>query len=163
MDPRAETWKRHHHVVWRFAYHLCGDAAAADDLRSEAFVRLWTTGSDIRTETVRAYLLAITRNLFLKGRKRAARTRALEHDVADDTAGVDERIEARDEAARLRQVLGALDEQDRTALLMRHAGELSYRDIATALGITPGAARVRVHRAHRRLLGRMTADQKEQP
>ncbi|HET8722566.1 MAG TPA: sigma factor-like helix-turn-helix DNA-binding protein, partial [Anaeromyxobacteraceae bacterium] len=56
-----------------------------------------------------------------------------------------------DVAARsgLRQALADLQQlpEDARAALLLRAEELSYEEIALALGITPGAAKVRVHRA----------------
>lgn len=165
MDLRRETWERHNSAVRRFALHLCGDPTLAEDLASEAFVRLWTTPSTISTETVRGYLLTIVRNLYARSRRRAHASVPVPDDVADEAAGADEQVEARESAAEVRRALASLDVADREALLLRHDGELSYRDIASALGTTPGAARVRVHRAHRKLLARLTsaAADKEQP
>jgi DNA-directed RNA polymerase specialized sigma24 family protein len=45
-----------------------------------------------------------------------------------------------------------LPEGDRAALLMRTGG-LAYDQIAPALGISVTAAKVRVHRARKRLIG----------
>ena len=47
--------------------------------------------------------------------------------------------------------LQTLAEPDRAALLMRAEDQMPYEEIAAALGTTPGAVKVRVHRARRRL------------
>ena len=47
--------------------------------------------------------------------------------------------------------LQELPEVDRAALLMRAEDALPYEEIAAALLISPGAAKVRVHRARQRL------------
>ncbi len=52
--------------VYRFAYWLCGDAVDAEDITSETFLRAWTHRATIRTETMKAYLLSIARNLYLE-------------------------------------------------------------------------------------------------
>ena len=70
MDALAEVWDHHAEAVRRFARHLSGNASQADDLTQEAFVRLWTTSSPIRTETVRAYLFTIVRNLHRRAHRR---------------------------------------------------------------------------------------------
>jgi RNA polymerase sigma-70 factor (ECF subfamily) len=151
MDALTEVWEHHGEAVRRFARHLSGDASLADDLTQEAFVRLWTTTSPIRTETVRAYLFTIVRNLHRRAHRRGRRMEPIRDDVVDETARPDERAAEREEGRRLARALADLDEDDRTALLMRVDGEVSYDDIGLALGISAGAARVRVHRARRRL------------
>ncbi len=47
--------------------------------------------------------------------------------------------------------LQTLAESDRAALLMRAEDEVPYEEIARALGISPGAAKVKVHRARQKL------------
>ncbi len=47
--------------------------------------------------------------------------------------------------------LSSLPEIDRTAVLMRADEALPYEDIANVLGISVGAAKVKVHRARLRL------------
>jgi len=55
MDA-ATLYRTHAAEVHRFARYLTGDAALADDLTAEAFVRLWTAPGRI-TGSVKAYLL----------------------------------------------------------------------------------------------------------
>ena len=62
--------------VHRFALYLCGDAAWAEDIAAETFVRAWVTPVEIRAATVKAYLFAITRNLYRAGLEQQARQAA---------------------------------------------------------------------------------------
>ena len=52
----------------------------------------------------------------------------------------------------------ALPEIDRAVLLMRAHDDLSYEEIAAALGISVTAAKVKVHRARARLAGAETKE-----
>lgn len=151
-DPLGDLWEHHNAAVRRFARHLSGSASQADDLTQEAFVRLWTTSSPIRTETVRAYLFTIVRHEFVRSRRRSWRFVDMDDDVADAGVAPDERAAQLQQIARVREALAGLDDDDRAALWMRADGDLSYEDIAASLKISAGAARVRVHRARRRLL-----------
>jgi len=47
---------------------LSGDAALADDILSETFIRLWYARGRVDLTTVNGYLFAIARNLFLAER-----------------------------------------------------------------------------------------------
>jgi RNA polymerase sigma-70 factor, ECF subfamily len=60
-------------------------------------------------------------------------------------------LEAREFAERVSRAVGELAEADREILLMRHAEELSYDEIACLLDIEPAAARKRYGRALIRL------------
>ena len=68
-----EIYKRHSRDVYRYAYWLSGSAEDADDITSETFARAWAGREAIRTETVKAYLFAIARNLYLKGLRHTKR------------------------------------------------------------------------------------------
>ena len=55
--------------VFRFALWLSGDRFEAEDITSETFVRIWVRFDSIRTETLKAYLFTIARNIYLKKRR----------------------------------------------------------------------------------------------
>ena len=84
------VYARHAADLRRFALYLTGNPALADDLVADAFVRLWTTTTAIRTETVKGYLIAIVRNLYLNSRRRDARDVPLDdtHAIADVAASI---------------------------------------------------------------------------
>ena len=71
------------------------------------------------------------------------------HEVASvsgmDWDAVDERIDAWAERGRLRAALAVLSDPDRELLLLVGWEELSQAEAAMALGISHGAARVRLH------------------
>jgi RNA polymerase sigma-70 factor (ECF subfamily) len=53
-----------------------------------------------------------------------------------------------------------LPESERAALLLRVDHDLSYDEIASALGISVAAAKVRVHRARLRLTNAMNSNRR---
>jgi RNA polymerase sigma-70 factor (ECF subfamily) len=138
--------------VYRFSLWLAGEAAEAEDITSETFVRAWSRRDAIRTETLKAYLFAIARNLCLEGRRKRARGMALEDVHADPAPGPDRLLESRMELQRVREVLRELPEEDRTAFVMRVEHGLPYEEIARVLGFSLSCAKVKVHRVRRRLL-----------
>ena len=153
-------YEEHAPAVRRFAAGLTGDAGLADDLTADAFVRLWAAPGEIRVATVRAYLCTIVRHLYFSHLRKARRVAPLDEAIADPVDRVAAPVERRSEAAAARRALATLAHDDREALLMR-AADLSYGEIAEALGITVGAAKVRVHRARVRVL--RARQQEEQP
>jgi len=138
--------------VYRFTLWLSRDPSLADDLTSETFVRAWGRRDRLRTETLKAYLLAIARNLFLHQRQRSGNHDELSLDLPDVAPDPLQRTSSRLEFDRVARALATLAEPDRTALILRSEHQLSYAEIARVLEISEGAARVRVHRTRRRLL-----------
>ncbi len=147
----GSLYRRYSADVFRFALYLTGNRADAEDIAADTFVRAWTAAAEIRVATVKAYLLMIARNLYLERLRTARRTTDLDVDSPDSAAGPERAAIERDEVRAVRSSLGRLPETDRAALLMRAVGGLSYEAIAAALGLSVGAARVRVHRARVRL------------
>lgn len=150
-------YERHAAHVHRFALYVSGDSALADDLTSEAFVKVWTARDRVELSTVRAYLFAIVRNLFLEGRRRERRRAPLDERIRSTVPGPEDLANGQSQLRIVLTALSALPEVDRTALLMRADGALPYEDIANVLGISVGAAKVKVHRARLRLANALQA------
>jgi len=69
--------------VFRLAYSMVGDRAAAEDLSQEVFVRIWKALPGYRGESSLAtWVFAIARNACLSRRRREAARRAASLDVA---------------------------------------------------------------------------------
>lgn len=153
MNDLEALYRQHAAAIFRFALGLCGERSAAEDLVSETFVRLATRAPRLETRTALAYLLAIARNTHLKGRRRSGREVPLSDEIPDPAQDPVILCEDRGRLAAVLRDLRALPEGERTALLLRVDHDLSYEEIATVLGTTVGAARVRVHRARLRLAG----------
>lgn len=138
--------------VFRFALWLSGEPAAAEDITSETFIRAWSRRNTIRTETLKAYLFTIARNIYLSHKRKNSRHVPLEDIHPDPGAGPEASVESRSELQRVRDILGTLPEIDRAAFIMRVQNELPYREIARALGLSITAVKVKVHRVRKRLL-----------
>jgi len=129
----SELFQAHSRDVYRFALFLSGDHDLAEDIVSETFIRVWHARDRLDLTTVKAYLLAIARNLFLDERRRAARRTALVDEHADPrprsrTVG----LVARRAAGRA-DGTAALPEADRAAILLRAEEGLSYDEIGALL------------------------------
>jgi RNA polymerase sigma-70 factor (ECF subfamily) len=147
----AGLYRRHAPAVYRYGLFLSGSHATAEDIVAETFVRVWGARERVEVATVSAYLLAIARNVFLKGLRGQRQEAQLYQPGEELGRPPDEARESSDELRRVLAQLRTLPEADRTALLLRADEGLSYQEIARVLGITPVSARVKVHRARARL------------
>ena len=138
--------------VHRFVLFLCGDAALADDITSETFVRAWTSRGKIREATVKAYLFTIARNLYRDHLRRNNRLTELEDSIPDPGVGLATRTEHKAELSAVIDALRQLSEVDRAALLMRVQEEMPYEEIAQALKLAVTTVKVKVHRARLKLM-----------
>ncbi len=149
-----DLYTRYAQDVFRFAFFLSGNRELAEDIAAETFARALTVGDSIRPGGVKAYLLAIARNLFLDWTRTQGRATSLadEHlDAADLTPGPEVGTASRLDLDATRAALQHLPERERAALLMSAWDGLSYEQIAAALGCSVAAVKVRIHRARLRL------------
>jgi len=157
MDAFQELYERYYRDVYRFALFLTGDAARAEDLTADTFVRAWTARERIRQETVRAYLLTIARNLHRDALRATRRHEPIDEQIADRSPRVDVQVE---QASALRQVCARLRHVargNRRALLLYVIREMSYPEIATTLGVSVAAVKSRIFRAREALVVRAPA------
>ena len=151
MSLFHEIYEAHAKDVYRFALYLSGDAALADDITSETFIRVWSAPEPVRMATVKAWLFTIARNLFLMERRKSPRRETLDEALPDVRRSVLAESEAKQELALVLAALQELPEVDRAALLMRANEGLAYEEIAVALGLSLSAVKVKIHRARLRL------------
>jgi RNA polymerase sigma-70 factor (ECF subfamily) len=153
MTDFTALYKKYAQDVFRFALYLSGERSEAEDITSETFVRAWTAPGEIRTETVKAYLFAIARNLFLQKLRRKKRRVELDEDLQDAQPGPQVQAEDKAELEAVLAGLQKLPEIDRAALLMRAFDDMPYEEISRALALPLSTVKVKIHRARLALAG----------
>ncbi len=109
MTEFQEIYARYARDVHRFVLYLSGDPALAEDITSEAFVRLWTSEEKIRMLTVKAYLFAIARHLYIDSRRTTSRRAEIDPELPEPGASPEMRAHYK---AELREVLKLLSIRD---------------------------------------------------
>lgn len=149
----AELVRRHVDFVYSAARRIVRDAHLAEDVTQEVFVALAQNARQLADRPVLSgWLHRTARNLAVKAVRSDARRRAREQE-----ATMNELLPAEADAdwerigPQLDEALGALNESDRDALLLRYFERKSAREIAGILGISDEAAQKRVSRAVERL------------
>jgi len=178
-------YRRRQPPIYRFALHMSGNVAVAEDVTQEVFMTLIRDMKkfDPARGTVSGFLFGIARNHL---RRRWEQDR---HSVAlpDDADELETLLAAcagagkgspsngngkanapflvrRDEftsletVARVRQAIATLPENYREAVVLCELEEMSYEEAASALGCPVGTVRSRLHRA-RALLAEKLHDQ----
>lgn len=136
-------YEAHAPDVRRLALYITRSPDAAAEITSETFLRAWTGRLSIRTETAKAYLLAIARNLAIDHLRRPAPPVPIEdHHAVSPPAGTAQ--------LELQQALAAISQMPeayRDALLLAVVEGLSYEETARVLRVSLASVKVRVHRA----------------
>ncbi len=154
LEPHRleELYQRYAGELYLYAFSLCQEHAQAQDLMSEAFCRalLSLEGTE---DGWRGWLFKVCRNLWLDQLRRWKHLTGEPPDP-DRLAGDGDlladliREETRRTVYRAVQDLAPLD---REVITLYYYGELSLKEVGTAMGISPGAARTMLCRARKKL------------
>ena len=139
-------------TLFRYCLRLTGEPDVAEDAAQEAFVRLVRDDVKGSPAALRAWLFQVAANVIRdRYRVRENRRRLLEIHPATPEMALDphETVERREEVARVRAILDALPERDRTLLLMREEG-FAYAEIAAQIGVAPTSIGTLLARAQSR-------------
>lgn len=146
---QADRFRRvmlpHMDAAYNYARYLTRDPHRAEDVVQDAFLRAFRSFHSWRGEAARAWLFTIVRNCFLST---AASQPALMDEVElIDPVHPETVLEARDEAALLRQTISDLPQPFRETLILRELEELSYKEISLITGVPIGTVMSRLARA----------------
>lgn len=160
-DRRAfgDIYDRHYDRVFRHVVGVTEQRADADEVAASTFFELWRHRDRVRVVngSVLPWLLVTAGNLARNHGRKVARYRDVlrrlprDHEWTDPTQIAEEASEAATRSSAIVRVLDRLKPIDAQLVALTVGGELSIVEAAAALGLTAGAARVRLHRARRRL------------
>ncbi len=135
------------HRIYGFALGLCGNAADAEEIAQDAFVRAHRAMSGFDAARLRKlrmspWLHQIALNVFRnRVRGRARQTVPLESVAEPAVNGL-----GPPELHDLRSALRRLPSRYREAVLLRHVQGLDYDEISHVLALPAGTAKSNVHR-----------------
>ncbi|MFI8326748.1 RNA polymerase sigma factor [Streptomyces sp. NPDC085529] len=160
-DPSAlgDAYDAHARVLFQYAYRMCGDRAAAEDVVSATFLEAWRCRGKVHADggSLRPWLLGIATNV-LRGAAREARRRdaalARMPDsgvLPDFSDAVASRLADEERLRAARVALGRLRRREREVFGLVVWAGLDYATAGEALGIPVGTVRSRLSRARERL------------
>jgi RNA polymerase sigma factor (sigma-70 family) len=155
-DAFALLYRRHVGAVHRVVAASVHDRETAADLTQDVFASAIEALPSLREpERFRSWVLAIARNCVIDHARVPVRARPFDDTEAaepvDLAAEPDELAEMANLVERVRGCVGGLSARDATVLALVTQLGYSPNEVAAALGITPGAAKVVLHRARHRL------------
>lgn len=136
--------------LYRYCRHLTRSPWAAEDMVQDTLARAFVTlaCSQAPPENPRAWLFRVASNLWLNER-RASRDVVTDQEHRSEMAGEPGSRAVREAAGTL---LGQLSPQERAALVLKDAFDLSLEEVATTLGTSVGAVKAALHRGRGKLL-----------
>jgi len=156
-DPRqfGTLYDRHFQQIYRFVYSRVREQTAAEDVTSEVFMkalkampRYQDTGRPFA-----AWLYQIAVNAIADRYRSLKTAQPLDdfHDLSVAGPALEDVAAHRDEMRRIWALVEALPLQQRTALVLKFQEDMKIEDIAVAMGKSPGAVKLLIHRGVTRL------------
>jgi len=141
-----------------FCRRMLNDGPLAEDVVQDVLATCCTLAAESLPEfSIRGWLYQIARRRCIDARRRGGRpaerareVRGAQHSYShaiDPLTTPAGRALKHDRAARMLSVLGELDEELRSVVIMRYFQELSREDIAEAIGLTVAGAKARLSKA----------------
>lgn len=160
--------ERYRTPLVHFLYRMVRDAAMAEDLAQEVFLRVYRARKSYSPSAkFTTWLFRIATNLALnalRDRRPRRREDSLDAPGHDDQPALDlpdgaptalERLMERDRAAAIREAILALPEKQRAAVVLHKFHELDYEEIARVLECSPSALKSLLFRAYETLRFRL--------
>lgn len=141
-------------MVYRAAYRVLGDAALAEDVQQDVFLRL-IESPQRGVQSWPAYLTAASTHAAIDVLRRQQRWWRLlpiwRAQVADTASSAEQSGLEHECAERLRSALARLSRREAQCFSLRYLQGLEIADIAHALQLSVNSVSVSLHRARRRL------------
>ncbi|MCG6534934.1 MAG: RNA polymerase sigma factor [Syntrophales bacterium LBB04] len=135
--------------IFNYLMRLTGDCSLAGDIMQETFARhLEHYGRENREIPL---LYGIARNLFTDELRRRNHEAGGEKEGEEPSLNPEHRLMVRSEYRRVLSAMQLLDEDEREILALATGEDLTYREIASLVGISEVSVKVKVHRARLKL------------
>ncbi len=136
LDAFEQIVLRYQTEAWRVAYRFTGDAAEAEDLAQEAFLKILDAASRYRpTATFRTFLFRILNRLCIDHVRKKCPTLTDSLPLqADDTPSPPQQAAEAERDALIQAALNALPPDYRMAVVLRYFEGLSGAEMADAMG-----------------------------
>ncbi|MEZ0325491.1 MAG: RNA polymerase sigma factor [Fimbriimonas sp.] len=153
--------RKHEERAYKFAFRLTRDPEEASDVVAEAFIRVFNALPNFKGQsTFTTWLYRILTNCFLDMKKRDKTKHNLSLDASlqtednevqrqleDPSASPQEDMEKAERERRMQRAVHRLPEYQRALVVMYHAEQMSYDEIAAALDLPVGTVKSRLNRA----------------
>ena len=152
MDCFSELYSRLEQPLLRYLWTFVRNRSTAEDLLQETFLQLHRARHTYSPRRpVKPWIYAITRHvalMHLRSQRRRREEIAPEELPPTPVAG---EAEAIPDTATLQRILATLPREGQEVLILHHLLGLSFQEVGQVVGTTEGAAKVRSHRALKKL------------
>jgi RNA polymerase sigma-70 factor (ECF subfamily) len=146
-----ELYRAHHRRIYALALRMTGDAARAEEVTQEAFVRAWESLPGFRGESsFGTWLHGLAVHVALR-HERTERRRKARVEATDDLSGYTAEVRRAmpETSIALERAVAALPDGARRVLVLHDIQGYRYEEVARLLGIAVGTVKAQLHRARK--------------
>jgi RNA polymerase sigma factor (sigma-70 family) len=153
LDKMGLLFERHNRALFGFLFHMTHKREPSEDMVQNVFYRMLKYRHTFTEESnFTGWMYHIARNVIKDQVKKYELSNKYDHiDDHEERIGggalADEHLEKKQARNELYEAMRKLSESDREILTLSRFQELKYSEIGEIMGITAGAAKVRVFRA----------------
>jgi RNA polymerase sigma-70 factor (ECF subfamily) len=168
----GELVRRYGDSVLGYLTRMSGSLERAEDLFQETFKRVHEKSHTFRGPQFKGWLFKIATRVAVDGVRKNKRMKVVSLNQESDCAGQDgsefaamvasdnscnpsEQVARAEQTERVRQAIELLPARQRATLVLAYYQQLSYREVATALGCSEGTVKTQMYRALRTLAERL--------
>lgn len=151
----AETFKKvfipYHQKLYRIAYRIVQDAASAEDIVQDTFIKLWNKRGEMdNIDNTEAFAIITLRNTSLDYLRKTKNDYHTDYDIdVPETQSLSRQIELQDQAEKVKYLINKLPDQQRQVMMMKHWDGYTDEEIEQITGLSPGNIRVILSRARK--------------
>jgi RNA polymerase sigma-70 factor (family 1) len=140
-----QLFRQYKNKLYSFILHLSGSATIAEDVLQDVFLKIWRDRNQLTNiDNFNAYLFRMAQNTAINVLRRQSREALLLNEVqrlAPEGVQGHELLAAREVRTALQQAINNLPPQQRKVYQLGKEQELTYEQIAAALGISTSTVR----------------------
>ena len=149
-DILDELYRQYYGAALLYVLSLCRDRALAEEIVHDAFVKAYLSLPD-NAPSFSFWLMKVCRNLWYDHARRLKFLSSEAPPEQADPVTPEALLLQKEEAAALWRAVEKLDAADRELLVLHYFAARPLGELAALLGLSPAAARQRLHRARGKL------------
>lgn len=127
-----------------------------EEIAADVFITIWNNTDKLCADSLDAYLATIARNLTIDRLRRLHHSIPIDEIELDDNTDIERETEKKLLVEELAKALDEMEEENKEILLRFYFYYQHIPDIAKEMQLTESACKTRLHRARKKLKGKLT-------
>lgn len=150
----AKMYEKYADDIYKYLYSYGGNKELAEDLLADTFMRAIKNINTFDFKEPRAWLYTIARNLLRDHWKKKSTLNLDEKiEIVDNSDSIEEKMDKKLSSERLKSAIATLPTKEADIINLRFIQNLSAKEVAQIVNISPENVRIIQHRALKKMKG----------